>query len=347
LRPLSGRKKGRKKTQKKRKTHPPNMQKTAQKQPRPVRLLVTSAAAKVPLLRAAQAAVRRLDPTGSVIAGDLDRQAPTQAAADEFWVMPPTVDASRAELLAGCRLRKITHVLPTRDGELLPWAAWRAEFAKYGIQVLVSSESALRCCLDKLAFALFGQEHGFPFVPASEALASFGSPPYAVKERYGSGSRGIGLNLDADAALAHARLMRRPIFQPFISGRELSVDAWLTKASKVKGLVLRWRDRVEHGESQVTTTFRDSELEARCAVWLERLGLSGPVVMQIMLDAQNRPHVIECNPRFGGASTASVAIGLDLLYWSLLEGQGTDIPFTRAHQEIRQIRLAQDILQKL
>ena len=315
---------------------------------RPIRLLVTSAAAKVPLLRAAMEAARRVHPDSLVTAGDSDPHAPARVVADAFWVMPSLADTSPAGLLDACLQRKITHVLPTRDGELLFWSGVRAEFEKQGIRVLVSAEAAVRCCLDKLAFARFGREQGFPFIPASEQFASLGSPPYVVKERHGSGSRGIGLNLDADTARAHAGLLDRPIFQPYITGRELSVDAWLTPAAKVKGLVLRWRDRVEHGESQVTTTFRDAALEAQCADWLERLGLSGPVVMQLMLDAQNRPHVIECNPRFGGASTASIAVGLDLLYWSLLEAQaGAALPFKRAHHEIRQIRLTQDKLEPL
>ena len=67
--------------------------------------------------------------------------------------------------------------------------------------------------------------------------------------------------------------------------------------------------------------------------------------MQAIMDDKNQLHVIECNPRFGGASTASITVGLDTWYWVILEASGVDIsdyPFFRAPREVKQIRMAQD-----
>ena len=67
--------------------------------------------------------------------------------------------------------------------------------------------------------------------------------------------------------------------------------------------------------------------------------------MQAILDDSSQLHVIECNPRIGGASTASIAAGLDIWYWAILEASGVDIseyPFFRIPREVKQIRLAQD-----
>jgi carbamoyl-phosphate synthase large subunit len=55
--------------------------------------------------------------------------------------------------------------------------------------------------------------------------------------------------------------------------------------------------------------------------------------------------IIECNTRFGGASTASIAAGLDSFYWSLLESSGADVsqaPFLRIPGEVRQVRAPTD-----
>jgi carbamoyl-phosphate synthase large subunit len=93
----------------------------------------------------------------------------------------------------------------------------------------------------------------------------------------------------------------------------------------------------------VTTTFRDAALEEQAVRVLAALQLRGPVVLQaIVVDGGLR--VIECNPRFGGASTASIAVGLDSLYWSLAEALGdTESPFfNRSPGEIRQIRMPVD-----
>lgn len=308
-------------------------------------LLVTSAARKIPLLRAAISAARKLSPDMQVLAGDLDPDAPAQYAADGFWVMPRTEDAALDALIEGCRERGIGFVLPTRDGELAFWARHRARFASEGITILVSPEDSVRRCLDKLEFARFGRERGLPVIPSFEGLEDAGPAPYAVKERFGAGSRAIGLNLDTASAREHARGLTAPIFQPFIKGMEISADAWLDRNHRVKGLVLRRRDRVVDGESQVTTSFRDPAIEQAARTALEALQLCGPVVVQMLIDRAGKPHIIECNSRFGGASTAGIAAGLDSLYWSLAEAAGNDIatlPFARIPGEIRQVRLPAD-----
>src|SRR3546814_15369896 len=75
-------------------------------------------------------------------------------------------------------------------------------------------------------------------------------------------------------------------------------------------------------------------------------GLNGPVVMQAILTDRGLA-VIEVNPRFGGASTASIEVGLDVFYWALLERLHPDMPlpaFERSTGEIRQVRVPQDII---
>lgn len=309
-------------------------------------VLVTSASRKVPLVRAMASAARQLHPDIRVIAGDRDPTALTRYVADDFWEMPATNDASLDALLEGCAVRGIRAILPTRDGELDFWARHREKFAEAGISVIVSDAEGIDTCLDKLAFARFGAELGLPFIPAASEPGALDASAFVVKERFGAGSRSIGLDLDREAALAHAATLVDPIFQPFVEGEEISVDAWSNNAGIVKGVVLRRREKVVDGESQVTTTFGDAAVERECVRILEALKLRGPIVLQAMLDANGGLHVIECNSRFGGASTTSIAAGLDLLYWSLLEafGAGADsIPFTRNPGQIRQIRLPQDL----
>jgi carbamoyl-phosphate synthase large subunit len=309
-------------------------------------VLVTSAARKVPLVRAMVDAARRLHPGLTVIAGDRDAEAATRYVADGFWQMPSTADDEVEAILAGCREQQIKVILPTRDGELPFWARHRARFAAEGVDVIVSHPEGIDTCLDKLAFAAFGAARGLPFIPARESLDDLSGDRFVAKERFGAGSKAIGLDLDRDAARAHAAGLEHPVFQPFVPGKEISIDAWLDRDGGVKGVVLRRRDQVVDGESRVTTTFRDTALEAKAAQALAALGLRGPVVMQAMVDEAGGFHVIECNSRFGGASTTAIAAGLDTLYWSLLEGFGGsagDAPFARKAGEIRQIRVPQDV----
>ena len=316
----------------------------------PGNILVTSAARKIPMLKAVQDAARRLSPAIRVIAGDSDERALSRHVADDFWHMPRIEEAAVKTLLDECRQRGIRTVVPSRDGELAFWAKHRDRFAQEGIDVCVSPLESIEQCLDKLAFAQFGLAHGLPFIQAAIAIEKAGDGPFVVKERYGAGARSIGLGLDRAAAIDHASKLEHPIYQPFVAGREISVDAWLDHHHQVKGVVLRKRDQVESGESQVTTTFRHAGIETAVTHILQMLKLRGPVVMQALIDAQDRIHVIECNTRFGGASTASITAGLDVFHWSMLESVGADveaIPFDRIPGEIRQVRVPTDMYQHL
>jgi carbamoyl-phosphate synthase large subunit len=302
-------------------------------------VLVTSASKKVPLIRAVKQAAEKLHPGTRVIPGDCDPAAAARYVADDFWVMPPVQDDELPALLAGCRQRNVRTVIPTRDGELAFWARHRAAFAEAGIHVIVSAPAAVELCLDKLAFSKYG-------IPAALSPDELDADRFVVKERYGAGSRGIGLNLDRQAALAHAARLEHPIFQPFINGTEISVDAWVDRCCRVHGLVLRRRETVINGESQVTATFRDAAVEKRASDLLAALGVAGPVVLQAIVDEAGKPHFIECNPRFGGASTTGIAAGLDSFYWSMLEAEGGDVSacsFRRIPGEVRQVRVPADI----
>jgi carbamoyl-phosphate synthase large subunit len=308
-------------------------------------ILISSASRKIPLVRSIVEAKQRLAKSAFVYAGDIDNGAHAQFFCDGFIGLPKTTENNLEEILKILEIHDIGIVVPTRDGELDFWARNKAAFESLGIAVLVSDPQAIFTSIDKLAFAEFGNTHNLPIIPASEDPA--GPGPFVVKERYGAGSRSIGLNLQKDNALAHATELSNPIYQPFIEGREISVDAWLDSRHKVKGLVLRDRNEVVNGESVVTTTFRDSLLESECRKVLEFLPLRGPVVLQLIIDHAGRPHIIELNARFGGASTASISVGLDIWYWTLMELNGQDlesIQFQRSTVEVRQIRVPTDIV---
>lgn len=308
-------------------------------------VLMTSAGSKIPLLRALRAGARRIDHDAKIVAGDIDPDAASGCIADSFWRMPKTEALDLEAIVVGCQRRDVRTILPTRDGELAFWAGARPALEAAGVSVIVSRPESIALCLDKLAFAEWGRAAGLPVIPAARQSEDLDGP-LVVKERFGAGSRSIGIGLSPSDARRHATGLADPLFQPLMTGVEISIDAWMTSAGAVHGLVLRRRDRIVNGESQTTTTFRDDQLEAQAASVLERLGLSGPVVMQAIV-GEGGLAIIEVNARFGGASTASLHVGLDMLYWSLFERVWPDTPppvFERSQGEIRQIRVPEDIV---
>lgn len=310
-------------------------------------ILVSSASKKISLVNAIKKAANKLQTNSKVIAGDSSPDALSFFIADDFWQMPNTNDANLHVILTGCIDRGIDIVLPTRDGELIFWARHAAKFRENNIFIITSPLESINICLDKKAFSDFGIANSLPFIPSTFDINEITSELLVVKERFGAGSKSIGIGLDKSRSLIHASTLENPIYQPFIKGLEISVDAWLDKNFKVKGIVLRKRIKVVDGESLITTTFSNLKLEKQIIDILEKLNLSGPIVLQAIIDPNESIHIIECNTRFGGASTTGIAAGVDSFFWSILEAKNIEVeryPFIRSSKEIRQIRLTSDYI---
>ena len=275
-------------------------------------------------------AAQRLHPEMKVIGGDMNAAGPGPALhrrllADARRPSTKTWPTSSSY----CQEQGIGHVIPTRDGELAFWSRHRAALAAAGIAVLVSEPEAVQRCFDKLVFAEFWvSSRACPLSPRLTLECWPGHRPacghLCSEGAHGAGSLQLGLNLPA-AALAHAHTLQEPIFQPFIAGQEISVDAYVDRNGQVRGLVARTRDLVVRGESQVTTTILDPALAAQLTPIVEKLGLYGPLVLQAMLTDDGGLHLIECNCRFGGASTLGIAAGVDSFFWFLQEAAGADL----------------------
>jgi carbamoyl-phosphate synthase large subunit len=212
------------------------------------------------------------------------------------------------------------------------------------VSVLVAGPEAVDACLDKLRFAATLRAAGEPAIPTTTSPAPEAGR-HVVKERFGAGGRSVGLALGPAEAEAHAARLREPVFQPYVEGDEYSVDLFASPAGELRGVVARRRETVIGGESQVTATVRDPALESLCARVAGLLGVTGHAVVQVLVDAHGRRHVVECNPRFGGASTLAVAAGLDTFAWAYLEALGEDPgtrPFRRCTCELRQVRAPAD-----
>jgi len=313
-------------------------------------VLITSLSKKVALANAVKTAGNKFGTHVKVFGGDLDSNCLGSHFVDGFWEMPRLDNLTIDDLVAYCKKNTINAIIPTRDGELPFWAEHKAVLKENGIHVMISDAEAVDICLNKLLFYETTKTQQFPIIPTTKAIDELDSDLFVVKEQFGAGARSIGIALDKTAAIAHAKQLQNPIFQPYIQGVEMSVDLFIDQSNELKGIVARTRDVVINGESQVTTTIKDAQLEEICANLAMAIGLYGHVVLQVLKTAEGTYHVIECNCRFGGASTLGIQAGLDSFYWFILEANGEKIgayPFLRSNKTIRQIRYANDTYQQL
>lgn len=300
-------------------------------------VLITSISKKRPLIEAVKNAARRLDPCIEVHGSDADSKCLGRHFVDTFHIFPKDGELSFEFVARLCDIFNIGSIIPTRDGELSFYAHYKEEFAQRGVAVLISDLSTVNMCYDKILFSKVLYSEGFPVIPLVEEGVESLSTRFVVKESMGSGSTGLHLGVSFERAKDLWGSMERPLLQPFIEGREFSADVYVTQKKILKGVVLRWRDMVVQGESQVTTTFRDSEIEQQVGEVISFLGVVGHAVLQAIIDSNGQIHIIEVNCRFGGASTLSIAVGLDSFYWFLLESTGEDLdvyPYRRLGEKV-------------
>lgn len=310
-------------------------------------ILVTSISKKIPLIKALREASLKLGNSGRIFGADSNPSCIGTYFVDQFWTMPKIAALRIGEMIDYCSSNNIRCIIPTRDGELPFFSKHRHTLREHGITVMISDYATVQTCLDKLEFFKVAGALGFPVIRTVENIDDLECESYVVKDRYGAGSQNIGVNIGRDKALSHGEKLEIPIFQPFIPGREMSVDLYVDVKGKTKGAVCRRRDLVVNGESQVTCTERNEAVERLCSDIAERLKLYGHVVMQGIIDDAGVFRVIECNSRFGGASTLSLRVGLDSFYWFFLEAFGVDIDgysFLRDEQERRQVRYPEDLI---
>jgi|TARA_B100001964_G_scaffold242787_1_gene318650 carbamoyl-phosphate synthase large subunit len=308
-------------------------------------ILITSSSKKIPLIIACISAAKKINKEIKIICGDINKNSISKYVSNSFWKMPITKDMNFQLILDGCLKRNIELIIPTRDQELLFWSKYKNKFKKNGIYVSISPIKTIKICNDKYLFSKFGEKNNLPLIYSGLQINEIKNRYYVVKERYGSGSNLISLKLSKKNAIEYAKKIKSPIYQPFINGKEISVDAWFDKKSKLIGLSLRERFVVKNGESQITKTFQNNIIERKFKKVFSHFKFCGPVVFQAIIDKKNI-HIIECNPRFGGATTASINIGLDVFYWTIAEMLGIssdEFKFLRNNIESTQIRIPQDI----
>ncbi len=284
-------------------------------------ILITSISKKIPLINSVKKSGSRINNNVKIFGGDSDNTCIGKYFIDEFWHMPKLEKLSIIKLIDYCKKKKISVIIPTRDGELLFYAKNKSTLNKNKISVMISSEKTVSMCLNKLRFYKKLNAYGFPVIKTTSKISDLNCKKIVVKENYGSGSQNIGLNLDRNSAIIYSKKLENPIFQPYVKGEEFSVDLYINKNGKLMGSVIRKRNLVTNGESQISEVIENKKIEKICFKITEKIKFYGHIIFQIIIDEKNRVKIIECNCRFGGASTLSLVSGLDSFYWFLLESQ--------------------------
>lgn len=312
-------------------------------------VLISSVSKKIPMVKSVKSAMQRINKNIKVFGADSDPNALAKHFCDSFWEMPLLKNLSLEKIIEFTTKNNIFLIIPSRDGELEFWSKLKAPLLERGVHVMVSSLEALQKSIDKFEFSKSFHDEAYLSIPTYLNPQQGHSVEWVVKERYGAGSRSMGIGLNYEQAIEHSKALVEPIFQPMIKNqKEISVDIYVTQNYVVKGMIMRTRDLVVNGESQITTNFFNKKIESAIEKFAKKTGLLGHLVIQAFVD-QDKVTIIECNARFGGASSFSNKLGVDSFFWFYQECLGMNIekwPQLELKNKFVQLRYPEDVLRE-
>lgn len=286
-------------------------------------ILITSAGKRVSLVRAFQAELKQLYPKSKVFTTDL---CPELSAAchvsDQYFKVRSVRDEGYIEELKDiCKRNEITMVVPTIDTELQLLSAYREEFSRIGIYIIISSPEFVSICRDKRKTCdLFHRMN----INTPESIDK-NNPHYPLFIKPFDGSLSVDTHIIRtsedmkDEFLDNERLL----FMEYLSPEEYdeyTVDMYYDKTHQVKCIVPRKRLLVRAGEINKGITSKNgilTHLKNRLA-FID--GAIGCLTAQFFLHKTNERIVgIEINARFGGGYPLSYRAGANYPLWLIQE----------------------------
>ncbi|MCT7628694.1 ATP-grasp domain-containing protein [Aliarcobacter butzleri] len=304
-------------------------------------ILITSISSKNIFIETVKKSRDKFDKNIKVFGTDISSNILGKYFVDKFFIIKAIKEIDILEFIDFCKKNKIAYIIPTRDEDVLFFAKNKSLFIENNISIFTPDFSAVELCFDKYLFVKNNQID-FNIKTALNIDDLKDVQKFVVKDRFGSGSKNIGINLDYEKAKEIATKIENPIFQEFIAGDEYSIDSYITKENIFIGMIIRKRELVYDGEAVNTFVVKDKKLEKLVKEFLTKNNISGHSITQVIKKEDNY-YLVECNTRFGGASTLSYKMGLKSFYWFLCEENGIKFKYKRAKKSLRQIRVKQDI----
>jgi Carbamoylphosphate synthase large subunit (split gene in MJ) len=210
-----------------------------------------------------------------------------------------------------CRQHDVKYLVPLYEPEFMGLSRRKRLFQKAGIQIVLSDETSLRCCLDKYRLSVFFREHGILTPETRDTPSELDNhSEWIVKPRSGMGSKNVHRTSRVDAEF-YFNKVHNPIIQRYIEGEEYSIDVYVSENGQVLSVVPRIRLEVRSGEVSKSMTTNDHQITELTLKLLKHLRLFGPATIQGIKEAVSEKfYFIEVNPRFGGGVPLSMQAGI-------------------------------------
>lgn len=291
-----------------------------------ITILFTSVGRRVELVQQFKKAAQSLSARLWLIGADLSADAPALFYCNEqVSVCRIHDEAYIPQLLSICKEKEVDLVIPTIDTDLLLLARNRQLFEEAGCRVLISAPDKISICRDKRYtsdfFVRCGLKAPMPVDRAEDYSQGF---PAFIKPKDGSSSIDAYRVDNREDLAVYAAKIKDYIIQPFIDGREYTIDVFCDFDGNPIYITPRERIAVRSGEVLKTQIVQDEVMIEECRKIIREFKPCGPITVQLIRQKKsNENYYIEINPRFGGGAPLSMKAGADAagMLVRLLQGE--------------------------
>lgn len=270
--------------------------------------------------------VRSQWPNCRLLGTDTHEQHGGRLFVDEFFMLPTASNPSYVGAVRSLlESRQVDAFLPMSEPELGVLGALLKELGP--TRSVTAGPSVVAAGLDKLATFEALRSFGIP-VPWTIPVAA-GAPvsyPCILKNRFGSGSRGVFIVRDAAEAAYLSERYPQAIYQELLepADREVTCAVYRTRDGRVASLLML--RRLTGGFTGWARVIEDADTLRMCEAIAEKLDLRGSMNVQLRLTDQG-PRVFEINARFSSTALMRHRLGFTDVVWALEELQGKPIRF--------------------
>lgn len=283
-----------------------------------MKILFTSIGRRVELVQAFYNAAQKLNQDLTIIGTDITDTAPALMFCDETRIVYRVENTKYIpQLLAICEKENVNCLIPTIDTDLLLLAENKKCFEEIGTKVLISAVDKVKLCRDKRFtadyFMSFGLKSPLPFDLVEKYLNENQNRfPAFIKPKDGSSSIEAYKVNCADDLKTYARRIKDYIIQPYIEGKEYTVDIFCDYEGNPVYITPRERIAVRAGEVLKTKICQDEKIISEMKTLIADYKPCGQITVQLIRqETTGDDYYIEINPRFGGGAPLSMKAGAD------------------------------------
>ena len=275
------------------------------------RILFTGVGRRIELLQAFRDAALVLNEELKIYGADMAGTAPALAFCDYVRRVVAMKDPSYIDnLLQICKEDLIDLLIPTIDTDLLVLSENKEKFEAIGTRVMISAPDKIKICRDKNNTSQFFVDCGLHApMPVNDWKEYRSGYPAFIKPKDGSSSINAFKVENAEELEVYAGQVEDYIIQPFVSGREYTIDIFCDWEGEPISIVPRERLQVRAGEVLKTQICMDQVMIEEGKALCKAFKPCGPMTVQLIRDAEGVDWFIEINPRYGGGAPLSMKAG--------------------------------------